>query len=118
MNYITHRDIRIPVADLATALNNQNAAIFCKQLDDLLKKEAGTIVDGVKYIGKTYEEWKNTQFQQLSTWQLRQCVKLLRSLGIVKVVRYQAFLWKQTNFYTIDYKRMEEFLEDFFQNSK
>ncbi len=37
-------------------------------------------------------------------------MSLLRSLGIVKVIRYRAKEWNQTNYYTLDYDRLHEFL--------
>ena len=37
-------------------------------------------------------------------------MSLLRSLGIVKVIRYKAKQWNQTNYYTLDYDRLHEFL--------
>jgi hypothetical protein len=72
------------------------------------KKEVGVIIEGVKYIYNTFVDWVNEQFSWLSVWQFRKAMSLLRSLGIVKVVRYKARQWNQTNYYTLDSDRLME----------
>ncbi len=54
----------------------------------------------------------------MSEWRIRQAFKLLRDEGIVLVERYMAQLGDQTNYYTIDYARTQEFLENFRKNRK
>ncbi|MGL5832777.1 MAG: hypothetical protein ACRC1Z_06020 [Waterburya sp.] len=95
--------------NIAAALGNINAAIIIQQLHYWMeKKEVGVVVDGIKYIYNTYRDWVKTQFSWLSQWQLRQAMNLLRSLGIVKVIRYKAKRWNQTNYYTLDCDRLRE----------
>jgi hypothetical protein len=98
--------------NIAAALGNINAAIIVQQLHYWMqKKEVGVIVEGVKYIYNTFVEWVNEQFSWLSVWQFRKAMSLLRSLGIVKVVRYKARQWNQTNYYTLDGDRLIEYLK-------
>ena len=105
------QDNRFFSAELARALNDVNAAIICQQLHYWLQKDVGVIVDQTKWIYNSFESWVKTQFQWMSVWQFRQSMKKLRELKIVKVIRYRAKEWKQTNYYTLDYERLEEFLK-------
>jgi hypothetical protein len=92
---------------IAAALGDINAAIIIQQLHYWMnKKEVGVIIEGVKYVYNTFVDWVNEQFSWLSVWQLRKAMSLLRSLGIVKVVRYKARQWNQTNYYTLDSDRL------------
>ena len=112
--YTPSYDIKLLSSELAAALQDSDAAIICCQLDYWLKKEnVGKVIDGVKYIHNTYKRWRNKQFQWLSIWEIRNAMNKLRALGIVKVTRYMARKWNQTNYYTIDYERLKEFLEQF-----
>ena len=114
MHYTPSYDIKPVSSELAAALQDSDAAIVCCQLDYWLKKpNVGKVIDGVKYIHNTYERWRNKQFQWLSIWELRNVMNKLRAVGIVKVKRYMARKWNQTNYYTIDYERLREFLEQF-----
>jgi hypothetical protein len=96
---------------IAAALGDINAAIIIQQLHYWMnKKEVGVIIEGVKYVYNTFVDWVNEQFQWLSVWQFRKAMSLLRSLGIVKVIRYKARQWNQTNYYTIDSDRLVDYL--------
>lgn len=98
-------------AEIAAALGNVNAAIIVQQLNYWMNKDGvGTIIDGVKYVYNTFVDWVNQQFSWLSVWQFRKAMTLLRSLGIVKVIRYKAKQWNQTNFYSLDCDRLVKFL--------
>lgn len=65
----------------------------------------GVIIEGVKYVYNTFVEWVEGQFSWLSVWQFRKAMGLLRSLGIVKVIRHKAKQWNQTNYYILDSDR-------------
>ena len=76
-----------------------------------MDKDVGEVIEGVRWIYNSFESWVKEQFQWLSTWQFRQSMKKLRDLGIVKVIRYKAKQWNQTNYYTLDYERLSEFMK-------
>ena len=98
-------------ASIAAALGNVNAAIIVQQLNYWMNKDGvGTIINRTKYIYNTFVDWVNEQFPWLSVWQFRKAMSLLRSLGIVKVIRHKARQWNQTNFYSLDCDRLVEFL--------
>jgi hypothetical protein len=94
---------------IAAALGDINAAIIIQQLHYWMnKKEVGVIIEGVKYVYNTFVDWVNEQFSWLSVWQFRKAMSLLRSLSIVKVIRYKSKQWNQTNHYSLDYERLQE----------
>ena len=97
-------------ADIASKLGDINAAVIIQQLHYWLNKDVGVIIDGIRWIYNSFESWVKEQFKWLSVWQFRQAMNLLRSLGIVKVIRYKAKQWNQTNYYSLDYDRLHEFL--------
>ena len=95
--------------NIAAALGDINAAVIVQQLDYWLSKEGvGVVIDGTKFVYNTFVDWVNSQFKWLSVWQFRKAMSLLRSLGIVEVIRYKATQWNQTNHYSLNYKRLEE----------
>lgn len=98
--------------EIAVALGDINAAIIVQQLHYWMEKEGvGVIVEGVKYIYNTFNDWVRTQFSWLSQWQFRKSMNLLRSLGIVRVIRYKSKQWNQTNYYSLDCDRLVEFFK-------
>jgi hypothetical protein len=98
--------------EIAEALGDINAAIIVQQLHYWMEKEeVGVIIQGVKYVYNTFNDWIKQQFKWLSVWQFRKAMQLLRSLEIVKVIRYKAKQWNQTNYYTLDRDRLQEYLK-------
>ncbi len=107
---ISSLDNRHFSAEIATKLGDINAAVIIQQLHYWLQKDVGVIIDGIRWIYNSFEAWVKEQFKWLSVWKFRQAMSLLRSLGIVKVIRYKAKEWNQTNYYTLDYDRLHDFL--------
>lgn len=98
--------------NIAAALGDINAAVIVQQLDYWLSKEGvGVVIDGIKFVYNTFVEWVNSQFKWLSVWQFRKAMNLLRSLSIVKVIRYKSRQWNQTNYYSLDRDRLAEYLK-------
>jgi len=96
---------------IAEALEDVNAAIIVQQLDYWMKKEGvGVIINGIKFIYNTYRDWTSQQFRWLSERQFRNAMDILRSLEIVEVIRHKSKQWNQTNYYSLNYDRLEEFL--------
>jgi len=97
--------------NIAVALGDMNSAVILQQLDFWMKKEGvGVIVGGTKYIYNTYKDWTSQQFRWLSERQFRNAMDILRSLEIVEVIRHKSKQWNQTNYYSLNYDRLEEFL--------
>ena len=97
--------------NIAAALGDFNAAVIVQQLHYWMQKEGvGVTIKGVKYVYNTFVDWVNSQFKWLSVWQFRKAMSLLRSLSIVKVIRYKSKEWNQTNYYHLDCDRLGEFI--------
>ncbi len=95
--------------EVAEALGSIEAAVILQQLHYwMVKKGVGVFVEGTKYIYNTFQDWVSTQFKCLSVWQFRKAMSLLRSLSIVEVIRYKSKQWNQTNYYSLNYKRLRE----------
>jgi hypothetical protein len=98
--------------EIAAALGSMEAAIILQQLHYWTQKEGvGVIVEQVKYIYNTFEQWVKQQFSFLTVWKFRKGMDILRSLSIVKVIRYRAKEWNQTNYYSLDYAKLREWAE-------
>jgi len=98
--------------NIATALGSFEAAVILQQLHYWTQKEGvGVIVDKAKYIYNTFEQWVKNQFTFLSLHRFRKAMGILRSLEIVKVIRYKSKQWNQTNYYNLNYKRLREWAE-------
>ena len=105
-------DNRCFSAEIASALEDINAAVIVQQLHYWMQKEkVGVVVDGVRWVYNSFPDWVTNQFKWLSSWQFRKSMTRLRNLGIVKVIRYKARQWNQTNYYTLDYDVLYEFLK-------
>jgi hypothetical protein len=99
-------------AEIAEALGDINAAVIVQQLHYWMGKErVGKTIDGVRWIFNSFNDWVLSQFKWLSVWQFRKSMNLLRNLGIVLVKRQKAKQWNQTNYYSLNYDRLFEFLK-------
>ena len=106
-------DNRCFSAEIASALEDINGAVIIQQLHYWMGKEnVGVIVDGIKYIYNSFPAWVQNQFKWLTSWQFRKSMTRLRNLGIVKVIRYKARQWNQTNYYTLDYDVLFNYLKE------
>jgi len=103
---------RIFNMEIATALGSMDSAIILQQLHYWTKKKGiGVIVDNAKYIYNTFKDWVNQQFPVLTEWKFRKAMNVLRSLEIVDVIRYKEKQWNQTNYYSLNYKKLREWAE-------
>jgi hypothetical protein len=99
-------------AEIAEALSDINAAVIVQQLHYWMTKEkVGKTIDGVKWVYNSFNDWVVEQFKWLSVWQFRKSMNLLRSLDIVLVKRQKSKQWNQTNYYSLNYERLFEFLK-------
>ncbi|HEY9766882.1 MAG TPA: hypothetical protein V6C71_00035 [Coleofasciculaceae cyanobacterium] len=98
--------------EIAAALGSFEAAGILQQLHYWTQKEGiGVIIDQAKYIYNTFEQWVKNQFTFLLVWKFRKAMSLLRSLSIVKVIRYRSKEWNQTNYYNLNYGKLREWAE-------
>jgi hypothetical protein len=102
-------DIRAFNADIAEALGIQ-AAVIIQQLHYWSEKQMGVVVDGKQYIYNTYKDWVSKQFTWLSAYQIRTWMNKLRSLGIVEVIQYRKKEYNRTNYYSLNYSKLYNYL--------
>jgi len=99
-------------AEIAEALGDINAAVIVQQLHYWMGKESvGKTIDGVKWVYNTFNDWVVEQFRWLSVWQFRKAMNLLRLLDLVRVKRHKSKQWNQTNYYSLNYERLFDYLK-------
>lgn len=94
----------IPLSTKLAYLVGRTPALFLQQLHYWLQKSKH-VVNGVKWIYNTLREWG--QQLGLSTATIKRTIALLQDLGIIRIERRRQSEWDQTNWYTIDYQRLE-----------
>ncbi len=67
----SHLDNRHFSAEIATKLDDINAAVIIQQLHYWLNKNVGVIIDGIRWIYNSFESWVKEQFKWLSVWKFR-----------------------------------------------
>lgn len=82
-----------------------NEAIVLQQLHFWLQKSKHEH-DGRKWIYNTFTEWQ-AQFPFWSERTLQRIMAELVRLGLVKIHRFNESNWDRTNWYSIEYKRLD-----------
>ena len=97
---------------LAVELGNVNEAIILQQIQYWLKNPKSGRVDksGRKYIRDTYEEW-HTQIPWLSVRSIKERFKSLKNKGIVITSNLNKSRFDRTQWYSIDYDKLNEFMQ-------
>lgn len=97
---------------LAVALGNVNEAIILQQIQYWLKNPKSGRVgkDGRKYIRDTYDEWHN-QIPWLSVRSIKVRLKSLKDKGIVITENLNKSNFDRTQWYSIDYDKLNEFMQ-------
>ena len=97
---------------LAVALGNVNEAIILQQIQYWLKNPKSGRVgkDGRKYIRDTYDEWHN-QIPWLSVRSIKIRLKSLKDKGIVITENLNKSNFDRTQWYSIDYDKLNEFMQ-------
>jgi len=94
-----------------------NDAVILQQLHYWLqikkkKKDAASFIDGHYWVYNTIAEWKE-QFIYLSECTIKRVFNRLKKKGIVCVKQYNKHKYNNTNFYTINYKVLNECMLDY-----
>ncbi|MGL4618710.1 MAG: hypothetical protein ACRCZS_06575 [Chroococcidiopsis sp.] len=91
---------------LAKKLGSQNAAIALQQIHYWSQKQCGKIIDGVRWIYNTYEQWQQ-QLPFLSISTIRRAIALLKKLNLIEVEQHDKKRWNHRNHYRIDYEALK-----------
>ncbi len=81
------------------------AANFLQKLHYFLENNEGKTFNGKKYWFHNYEQWQTTLgVYSIST--IKRIVAKLKQAGILVIEKLAQNKWLQTNFYTINYKKL------------
>ncbi|WP_151812278.1 hypothetical protein [Acinetobacter bereziniae] len=85
------------------------AANFLQKLHYCLENNEGKIFNGKKYWFHSYEQWQTTLgMYSIST--IKRIVAKLKQAGILVIEKLAQNKWLQTNFYTINYKKLKQLI--------
>lgn len=96
----------IPVPVQLAAQIGLNEAVILQQINYWMSKEYGRVIDGVRWIYNSYQEWQ-TQMPFLNLSMIRRAIARLEGRKLIKSERLDEKRWNQTKFYTIDYEELK-----------
>lgn len=85
------------------------AANFLQKLHYCLENNEGKIFNGKKYWFHSYEQWQTT-LGMYSVSTIKRIVAKLKQAGILVIEKLAQNKWLQTNFYTINYKKLKQLI--------
>ena len=85
------------------------AANFLQKLHYCLENNEGKIFNGKKYWFHSYEQWQAT-LGVYSVSTIKRIVAKLKQAGILVIEKLAQNKWLQTNFYTINYKKIKQLI--------
>ncbi|OEY91635.1 hypothetical protein BJD20_11250 [Acinetobacter proteolyticus] len=85
------------------------AANFLQKLHYCLENNEGKIFNGKKYWFHSYEQWQIT-LGVYSVSTIKRIVAKLKQAGILVIEKLAQNKWLQTNFYTINYKKLKQLI--------
>lgn len=85
------------------------AANFLQKLHYCLENNEGKIFNGKKYWFHSYEQWQIT-LGVYSVSTIKRIVAKLKQAGILVIEKLAKNKWLQTNFYTINYKKLKQLI--------
>lgn len=83
------------------------AAIVLQQIHRLTHEKYGKLVDGVRWIWNSRQDWISKFLTCFSEWRLRKAVNTLKAHGLIKVCKLEKSNWNHTNHYAVDYERLK-----------
>lgn len=85
------------------------AANFLQKLHYCLENNEGKTYNGKKYWFHSYEQWQTT-LGVYSVSTIKRIVAKLKQAGILVIEKLAQNKWLQTNFYTINYKKLKQLI--------
>lgn len=101
-----------------TEIFSPTEAMVLQQLHSYLRKNYGKVIDGVRWIYNTYEQWQSV-FPGLTARQIRYAFKKLREWDVVVVEQLEKhdICGTRRNWYTLDYEVLNSLLSRFFSGA-
>lgn len=120
MNYkelfIDKDDILLIRKELVRILGDLNEAVILNQLYywiEINRKAVKNYYDDRYWVFNTYQTWKETDFDFWSTDTIRRTLTRLENKGIVLTANYNKLKIDKTKWYTIDYKKLQELIDEY-----
>lgn len=95
----------IVLPSLAKKLGATSATLL-QQIHYWTQKKCGSLIDGVRWIYNTYQQWQE-QIPYLSVSTIKRAIARLRELNLIKVERHDKSDWNHRNYYAIDYESLK-----------
>jgi len=87
-----------------------NEAIILQKIQFWLKGSSGIEKDGERWIYNTYQDWL-IQFPFWSETTIKRIFSNLKRKGLIKTKKLSKDKWDKTNYYTIDYVKLNEMID-------
>src|SRR5690606_31061043 len=87
------------------------SAIFLQKLHYCLQSGEALVIQQQKYFYHSYEQWAKT-LGTYSPSTIKRIVSKLKKVGILVVKKLSQNKWIQTNFYSINYRKISELLKE------
>lgn len=87
------------------------SAIFLQKLHYCLQSGEAQVIQQRKYFYHSYEQWAKT-LGTYSPSTIKRIVSKLKKVGILVVKKLSQNKWIQTNFYSINYRKISELLKE------
>lgn len=120
MNYkelfIDKDDVLLIRKELVRVLGDLNEAVILNQLYfwmEINRKAGKNYYDDRYWVFNTYQTWKETDFDFWSTDTIRRTLTRLENKGIVLTANYNKLKIDKTKWYTIDYKKFQELIDEY-----
>jgi len=98
------KNIRLVQMDLAEEVGIGESMVVCQLHYWSSKPKIGMVVDGVKYIKNSYEQWiAEENFPCFSLSTIKRIFKKLINMGIVLVNKFKKSSWDHTNYFALNY---------------
>lgn len=106
---ILHKgDCWVPINRRISRVFGRKAADFIQSLHYWLTTKAGAIINGIRWVYNTYEEWSKQLDIPTST--LRALIYLLEKAGIILSGNFNKKKSDRTKWYTLDYDALKKFI--------
>lgn len=117
--FIDKDDVLLIRKELVRVLGDLNEAVILNQLNywiEINKKAEKNLHDGKYWVFNTYQTWKEKDFDFWSTDTIRRTLTRLENKGIILTANYNKLKIDKTKWYTIDYKRLQDLINEHEQN--
>ena len=116
----------IPVSNsLAILIGDRDSASIVQQLYHWTDQGYGEVIDGVRWIYKSIDEWIKEVFPTLTPWKLGKMMKKLEDRGIIRraklftkhqIQKGDRFWWQpknQTYYYSLNFEKLQELADNY-----